>query len=32
MNFITVEATYVNQEGEPVQKDRMLFIERESAV
>jgi len=31
MNFITVEATYVNQEGELVQKDRMLFIERESA-
>ena len=31
MNFITVEATYTNQEGELVQKDRMLFIERETA-
>jgi len=31
MNFITVESTYTNQEGELVQKDRMLFIERESA-
>lgn len=30
MNFITVEATYTNQEGELVQRDRMLFIERES--
>jgi acyl dehydratase len=30
MNFITVEATYTNQEGELVQKDRMLFIERET--
>ena len=31
MNFITVESTYTNQGGELVQKDRMLFIERESA-
>jgi acyl dehydratase len=31
MNFITVESTYTNQEGELVQRDRMLFIERESA-
>ena len=31
MNFITVESTYTNQEGELVEKDRMLFIERESA-
>ncbi|MEW6554790.1 MAG: MaoC family dehydratase N-terminal domain-containing protein [Actinomycetota bacterium] len=31
MNFITVESTYTNQEGVLVQKDRMLFIERESA-
>ena len=31
MNFITIESTYTNQEGELVQKDRMLFIERESA-
>jgi acyl dehydratase len=31
MNFITVESAYTNQGGELVQKDRMLFIERESA-
>lgn len=31
MNFITVEATYTNQDGKLVQKDRMLFIERETA-
>jgi hypothetical protein len=31
MNFITAESTYTNQEGKLVQKDRMLFIERESA-
>lgn len=31
MNFITVEADYTNQDGELVQKDRMLFIERETA-
>jgi acyl dehydratase len=31
MNFITAEATYTNQDGELVEKDRMLFIERESA-
>jgi acyl dehydratase len=31
MNFIMVELTYSNQRGELVQKDRMLFIERESA-
>jgi len=28
MNFVTVEITYTNQDGELVQKDRMLFIER----
>ncbi len=31
MNFITVESTYTNQDGMLAQKDRMLFIERESA-
>lgn len=31
MNFITVESTYINQESELVLKDRMLFIERETA-
>lgn len=31
MNFITVESSYTNQDGVLVQKDRMLFIERESA-
>lgn len=30
MNLITTEATYTNQDGEVVQKDRMLFIERAS--
>jgi acyl dehydratase len=31
MNFITVESAYTNQDGELVQRDRMLFIERETA-
>ncbi|MBU1670234.1 MAG: MaoC family dehydratase N-terminal domain-containing protein [Actinobacteria bacterium] len=30
MTLITTEATYANQDGEVVQKDRMVFIERAS--